>query len=61
VAERPWFPDAVKASVAKASDGGRTVRGHPIDAAAMYRPRYAMGSALLVEGTDYVVLVAQTS
>ena len=61
VAERPWFPDAVKARVAKAGDGGRTVRGHAIDAEAMFRPRYSIGSALRVEGTDYVVLVAQTS
>jgi len=61
VPERPWFPDAVKARVAKAGDGGRTVRGHAIDAEAMFRPRYSIGSALRVEGTDYVVLVAQTS
>lgn len=60
VPERPWFPDAVKAKLARA-DAGATVRGRAIDAGAMFRPRYSMGWGVLIEGTDYLVLVAQTT
>jgi hypothetical protein len=28
---------------------------------AIFRPRYTLGSAVLIEGTDHLVMVAQTS
>src|SRR3569623_122218 len=62
---RPWFPDAVKAKLAKKLDEksgtDSVVRGRTIDAASMFRPRYASGWAVQVDGTAYIVLVAQTS
>ena len=61
VPERAWFPDAVKARLAKAGDAGATARGQAIDAEALFRPRYSVGWAVLIEGTDYLVVVAQTS
>jgi len=58
---RAWFPEALKARLTTAGDAGATVRGRAIDAAAIFRPRYSMGRGVIVDGTDYVVLVAQTS
>jgi hypothetical protein len=60
VPDAPWLPDAVKAQVVR--EGGRAfVRGRTLDGEAMFRPRYSTGGAVLVAGTDYVILVAQTS
>jgi hypothetical protein len=63
---RPWFPAALKAKVvttggAGGAGGEAVVQGRAIDATAIFRPRYSSGAAVLVEGTDYVVLSARTS
>jgi hypothetical protein len=63
VPARPWFPAALKTKVVTTGGAAAdaSVQGRAIDAAAIFRPRYSSGAAVLVEGTDYVVLVAQTS
>ena len=61
VADLPWFPDVVKAKLVRGEQSRVTVRGRVIDGEAMFRPRYSTGSAVLVEGTDYILLMAQTS
>jgi len=60
---RPWFPAALKAKVVTTGGAGgdAVVQGRAIDATAIFRPRYSSGAAVLVEGTDYVVLSARTS
>lgn len=63
VPARSWFPAALKAKVVTTGGAGgdAVVQGRAIDAAAIFRPRYSSGAAVLVEGTDYVVLIARTS
>jgi len=63
VPARPWFPAVLKGKVVPeaGASGDGVVQGRAIDAATLYRPRYSSGAAVLVEGTDYVVLIARTS
>lgn len=61
LANRPWFPVAVKAAIERKDDAGVAIRGRKFDAINLLKAPYATGYFVIVEGTDYVILSAQTS
>ncbi len=61
LADRPWFPAPVKAAIEGRDGTGVSIRGRKFDAAPLLKSPYATGYFVIVEGTDYVILSAQTS
>lgn len=61
LANRPWFPAAVRSAITHVDDGTFSVRGRKFDAASLLKAPYATGYFVLVEGTDYVIISVQTS
>jgi hypothetical protein len=61
IANRPWFPPSVKAAIEPAAAGTFSVRGRKFDASLLLKPPYATGYFVIVEGTDYMIVSAETS
>jgi hypothetical protein len=61
LADRPWFPASVKAAIEGRDEKGVSIRGRKFDAAPLLKSPYATGYFVIVEGSDYVILSAQTS
>ncbi len=60
-ANRPWFPDPVRAVTHPYDDHSVTVRGEKFDAAPFAKSSFLSGYFVVVEGGEYVVLVLETS
>lgn len=60
-ANRPWFPDAVRAATRPHDDHSVTVRGDKFDAAPFAKSPFLSGYFVAVEGGEYVVLALETS
>jgi hypothetical protein len=61
LANRPWFPSVLKAAIERYDEGSVTVRGRKFDASTLLKSPYTTGYFVIVEGTNYVILSAQTS
>jgi hypothetical protein len=61
LADRPWFPAPVRAAIEGRDGTGVSIRGRKFDATPLLKSPYSTGYFVLVEGTDYVILSAQTS
>ena len=61
LADRPWFPAPVKAAIEGRDEKGVSIRGRKFDATPLLKSPYATGYFVIVEGSDYVILSAQTS
>lgn len=60
-ANRPWFPEPVRAVINACDDQSVTVRGDKFDAAAFAKSPFLSGIFIAVEGGEYIILVLQTS
>ncbi len=61
LADRPWFPPPVKAAIEGRDGSGVSIHGRKFDAAPLLKSPYSTGYFVIVEGTDYMILSAQTS
>ncbi len=61
LANRPWFPSAVKAAIEQQDEVGVAIRGRKFDAAPLLKSPYTSGYFVIVNGSDYVIVSAQTS
>jgi hypothetical protein len=61
LAHRPWFPASVKAAIEGRDEKSVSIRGRKFDAAPLLKSPYTTGYFVIVEGTDYVNISAQTS
>lgn len=61
LANRPWFPVPVRAAVQNVDGNSVSVRGRKFDAGPLLKGAYATGYFVLVDGTDYVIVSAQTN
>lgn len=58
---RPWLPAAVKAKIIGVDASGVLVRGQELAPEPVLKSPFLLGSALVVEGTDYVVVLGYTT
>ena len=61
LADRPWFPESVKTAIQSRDGTGVAIRGRKFDAATLLKPPYSTGYFVIVDGSDYVIVSAQTS
>jgi hypothetical protein len=59
-ANRPWFPEPVKAAIHPFDDHSVSVRGEKFDAATFAKSPFLSGTFSIIEGGEYVVLVMET-
>lgn len=59
-ANRPWFPEPVRAAIRPHDDHSVTVRGEKFDAAPFGKPPFLAGYFVVVEGGEYAILVLET-
>lgn len=60
-ANRPWFPEPVRAATRPYDDHSVTVRGEKFDAAPFAKSPFLSGYFVVVEGGEYVILALETS
>ena len=60
-ANRPWFPDSVRAFIRPHDDHSVTVRGDKFDATPFAKSPFLSGYFVVVEGGEYVILALETS
>lgn len=60
VVQRPWLPDAVRASIQPFDERSVTIRGEKFDAAPFAKSPFLSGAFVAVEGGEYVLLVLGT-
>ncbi len=60
-ANRPWFPEPVRAATRPYDDHSVTVRGDKFDAAPFAKSPFLSGYFVVVEGGEYVILALETS
>jgi hypothetical protein len=59
-ANRPWFPEPVKAALRPYDDHSVSVRGEKFDAAPFAKSPFLSGTFSAIDGGEYVILVMET-